>query len=176
MLRRLSELPYLDAKTEYVHESSPADILDSEALVITLSDDNTTRSLLEKLATLYDKGGGGFPIVAKEEGGLRMHGYISSKELEHGLSNSFGSPSTPCTFRTALALHRGTPIPNERYATPAGHDLSWLMDSAPITLNVNSPMELVHEVRLSRSLQFRRAYFVLLRRCLSSSEFATSSS
>ena len=84
-----------------------------------------------------------------------MHGYISSKELEHGIGSSVTPLSTPCTFRTALALHRGTPIPHERYSTPAGHDLSWLMDSAPIALNVNSPMELVHEVRLSFLFRFR---------------------
>lgn len=143
----LSELPFLDPKVEYVHESTPGDIMDSKALYISLEADNTIGSLRDLLAQLYDQGGVGFPVLGHEPEGLRMFGFISSKELEHGLANAFVSPlDTPCTFRTAMASHKRTPVPDSKFATPSGYDFSYLMDSAPLALNARSPMELVHEL------------------------------
>lgn len=213
-LRRLAELPYLDAKAEYIHESTPADILDSTAPVISIDDDNTLESLRDKLAALYENGtGGGFPIVGHSSsyhsgespstataygrdesldrsgqhhvhghtaprssqhrtmGPVRMYGYIASKELEHGLASAgLGAPmaatsslssalatataagSTLCTFRVASALRNGSGTTTNLTAlhstagTPAGIDLSWLVDSAPLTVSSRAPMELCHEV------------------------------
>lgn len=130
-LRRLSDLPYLDAKVDYVHESGPSDIMDMDAPTISLDKDNTVESLCIQLAKLYDEGsGGGFPIVAKEDGGLRMYGYIAAKELEHGLASAAMQPSsTPCTFRTAASLQSGVPLPASRAATPSSVDFSWLIET-----------------------------------------------
>lgn len=153
----LADLPYLDAKLEYVHESTPLDILDSNAPVISLDEENTMQSLSGKLDELYREGTGcGFPIVGKEEGGMRLYGYIGSKELEHGLSlagrmggagGGGGAGDTPCTFRMASAVRMGVSVEASRTQTPAeGCDFSWLVDSAPIAVSLRSPMELCHEV------------------------------
>lgn len=130
------DLPYLDAKTQYVHELSPQDILDSNAPTISLNEPNTVRSLRKKLAKLYQDGsGGGFPIVAQDQGGVRMWGYIAAKELEHGLGiAALSSPNVPCTFRSCSALMAGISLPASRVSTPLGHDLSWLVNmSAPFS-------------------------------------------
>ncbi|SCZ90228.1 BZ3500_MvSof-1268-A1-R1_Chr1-3g01854 [Microbotryum saponariae] len=155
----LNDLPYLDAKLEYIHESTPGDILASDTPVISLDEDNTFGSLRSKLASLYEQGvGGGFPIVASEEGGgQRMYGYLASKELEFGLVRSsltFSSPTTPCTFRVASASRQGISLQASRVATPAGCDFSWLVDMAPITVSLRSPMELVHELFVKLGVRY----------------------
>lgn len=97
----------------------------------------------------YSEGsGGGFPIVANEEDSRRMYGYISSKELEHGLAGASDLPlDSICTFATADAMRRGVTIPASQISTPGGRDFSWLIEIAPIQVALRSPMELVHEVR-----------------------------
>ena len=147
----VAELPYLDAKNNPLHECTPADILDPSAPVISLDEDNTIESLREQLASLYEEGTGcGFPIVAKEDGGLRMYGYVGSKELEHGLAQAGrlggAANDTPCTFRIANGVRHGVSVEASRAQTPSGFDLSWLVDSAPISVSIRSPMELCHEV------------------------------
>lgn len=150
--RRIADLPYLDAKMEYIHASSPGDILDAQAPTISLDSPNTIDSLRTKLAALYSDGTGcGFPIVAQEEGGgLRMYGYLASKELEHALAAKRGMGGVPgeteCSFRVAGALRAGVSVEQSRAQTPTGYDLSWLVDSAPIAVSLRSPMELCHEV------------------------------
>ncbi|ORY75039.1 chloride channel [Leucosporidium creatinivorum] len=148
----IADLPYLDAKLEYIHASTPGDILDARAPIISLDSPNTIDSLRAKLASLYSDGTGcGFPIVAQEEGGgLRMYGYLASKELEHGLAQATRlggvKGETPCTFRTASAVRMGVSTEQSRAQTPSGYDLSWLVDSAPIAVSLRSPMELCHEM------------------------------
>ncbi|KAM0755539.1 hypothetical protein T439DRAFT_341321 [Meredithblackwellia eburnea MCA 4105] len=144
----LNDLPFLDVKTEYIHESSPAEIVDAECSVISLDDDNTIESLRTKLSELYADGTrGGFPIVASDDGGLRLYGYLAAKELEHGLSTASFSPlGTPCTFKSSQYMRQGMIPPASRVSTPAGCDFSYLVDLAPVTVNLRSPMVLLHEM------------------------------
>lgn len=59
-----------------------------------------------------------------------MFGYISAKELEHGLTSAAMSHmSAPCTFKTSVALMRGVSMPASRITTPSGHDFSWLIET-----------------------------------------------
>ncbi|GAA5978499.1 hypothetical protein JCM11641_007964 [Rhodosporidiobolus odoratus] len=160
----LADLPYLDAKAEYIHESSPGDIVDREAPIISLDHPNTVASLRTQLAALYASGtASGFPIVGLTQDepvvGRRMYAYIASKELEHGLvlakARGLGD-SSPLTFRAAQAAAKGLTggpgfssgavTPSGLEGTQEGMDLSWLTDSAPIVVNVKSPMELLHEM------------------------------
>ncbi|GAA5857166.1 hypothetical protein JCM8547_009348 [Rhodosporidiobolus lusitaniae] len=179
----VADLPYLDAKAEYIHDSTtPSDILDSSAPVISLDKENTVSSLRAQLAALYADGtASGFPLVAADlearqpasamessrllttsQPPRRVFGYISSKELEHGLSlaSSRGLPdSAPLTFRTASLAARGVSTGSGGTAAPSGAvtpvtgefgaggmDLGWLSDAAPVTVNVRSPIELLHEM------------------------------
>ncbi|KAK4050514.1 hypothetical protein OIO90_005097 [Microbotryomycetes sp. JL221] len=163
LVLEVAELPYLDSKIEYTHQSTVAEVMDSKAPFISLDDDNTFESIRAKVAALYAEGtGSGFPIVAieREHGngtaGLRCYGYIACKELEHGLiaMSRFAHPSTPCTFRTALAARNGISLATSRAQTPAGHDLGWLIDPAPIAVSVRSPMELLHELFIKLGVRY----------------------
>ena len=112
---RLSQLPYLDFKTEYVWGSyqindvvriSTLFLLPGHSLhheiqadrdvdVIRLDRDNTVETLRDQLQNILMSGhdDAGFPILsnAKEDGGARLVGYIGANELEHALS-TFLSP------------------------------------------------------------------------------------
>lgn len=85
-----------------------------------------------------------------------MFGYISSKELEYGLSqasfHASAQGNAPCTFRVAANARQGVSRVQSALATPAGYDLSWLVDSAPLTISSRSAMELCHEVSSFASL------------------------
>lgn len=149
----LSDLPYLDAKQEVVHESTPTDIMDPNAGVITLHEINTIGTLKLQLAELSSSGGG-FPIIALDsaEGGggkRRMYGYIAIKELEHALYTGGLSDETVCTFKIAEQLAGVTRVTDAttRGTAEATCDLSWLIDTAPLVFNIRSPLELVHQVR-----------------------------
>lgn len=142
-------MPYLDIKTEYLFSENLEDIKHTDAPVIDLDLDNTLASLSIQLTNLYeDSTGSGFPIVATEDGGRRMFGYISSKELEYGLvSASNESPKTKVTFNTSSSLRSGRDVPASRASTPGGSvDFSFLVEISPITISKNSPMELAHEM------------------------------
>lgn len=166
-----ADLPYLDAKTEYIHATTPSEVLDSEVPYISLDTHNTVSSLRLKLVDLYQEGrASGFPIIAHEDqhstssSEVRMYGYIASKELEHGLALARArglDDETVVKFRIAEELRSGrhgglglsgmvTPAANEVNNGTGDDDgeidLSWLVDSAPIVVNIRSPMELLHEV------------------------------
>lgn len=126
------------------------DIKHTDAPVIDLDLDNTLASLSIQLTNLYeDSTGSGFPIVSREDGGTRMYGYISSKELEYGLvsASTESSPKTKVTFNTSSSLRSGRNLPASRVSTPGGSvDFSFLVEISPITISKNSPMELAHEM------------------------------
>lgn len=85
-----------------------------------------------------------------------MFGYLACKELEHGLSTASLSPEgTPCTFKSASSVREGHGVwmPPSRSGSPAGCDLSYLVDLAPVTINIHSSIVLVHEVHISRQCE-----------------------
>ncbi|GJN91695.1 hypothetical protein Rhopal_004718-T1 [Rhodotorula paludigena] len=141
----VADLPYLDAKTEYIHDSTPAEVLDASAPTISLASPNTLGSLRAKLAALYTAStASGFPIVAPENhdadesASSRMYAYIASKELEHGLSlaRAQGLPDhTRCTFRSAEVAWRGSAEHSREVSAHGGEetvDFGWLTDQAPM--------------------------------------------
>lgn len=107
LISRLSQLPYLDAKHEYLwsHFSindvvcpllSHTDELwpigiqtDRDAAVIRIDARNTVESLRDQLQALLNTGydDGGFPILrpSGDNRKMRMVGYIGASELEHAL-------------------------------------------------------------------------------------------
>ena len=62
-----------------------------DADIIRTDRTNTVRSLRDQLqdAVSAGYGDGGFPILRKEHGGLKMIGYIGVNELEHALSERY---------------------------------------------------------------------------------------
>ncbi|KAI6040276.1 chloride channel [Pisolithus marmoratus] len=89
----LSQLPYLDAKHEYLWaDFSISDVTDREIDTICLDHPNTVMSLRDQLQSLLNAGhdDSGFPILRTrgDHGGMRMVGYIGTSELEHALGES----------------------------------------------------------------------------------------
>lgn len=86
---RLSQLPYLDYKHEYLWGAlQVSDVTDRKVETIIVDDRNTVRALRDKLLVAVRDGNGdsGLPILQKEETGCKMVGYIGASELEHALS------------------------------------------------------------------------------------------
>lgn len=138
-----SDLPFLDAKTEYTHDATPADIMDTEATVIELnSPENTIGALRDLVADLYESGaGGGFPIVTSDavEGEKRIVGYIGLSELDHALGLI---PLTDDAEQGNFAL--------DDFAThqvdPSRFEFGYLVDHAPVTVSTRSPMVYLHQL------------------------------
>lgn len=187
----VADLPYLDAKAEYIHSANPGEVVDAEVPFISLDATNTVGSLREQLVDLYQEGrASGFPILGRDDDAVerassrRMYGYIASKELEHGLALARArglADDTLVTFAIARDLRAGrltssaSGLGLSGLVTPAvlrgertrargrqdvvddddndgrALDFSWLVDSAPIVVNVRSPMELLHEVSCTRA-------------------------
>lgn len=113
-----SGLPYLDGKAEYIWEGVHVpDAMDTSIELIWLEKDNTVASLRQKVARLALGQGytdGGFPIVVREEEGLKMVGYIAAGELEHALADlelrnpEMNPAQTACFFRNIPFLRPRT--------------------------------------------------------------------
>ncbi|KAJ7072261.1 chloride channel [Mycena amicta] len=155
----LSQLPYLDSKHEYLWGSLQVnDVTVRDVEVIRLDHTNTVRSLIEQLQTLLGAGNddSGFPILRKDgrdgrEENLRMVGYIGANELEHALSIIADDPDDEVQFHPEFS-HRGgyasasfsSLLDGQQHGDMDPFDLSLYMDQAPITVQSNSPLELVN--------------------------------
>ena len=132
---------------------------DREIDTIRLDEDNTVKSLRDQLLNLVSiEEDGGFPILRPEDGGSRMVGYIGANELEHALSIVADEADALVTFHTTSAYGHGAYATASIYSLPedevvanegvVGHDpfdFSIYMDEAPLTVQDNSPLELLHE-------------------------------
>ena len=101
----MNDLPYLDAKTEYIHSGiSVVDILNPNADYILTDEANTLGALTAKLTKLEISAiASGFPIVFKDGNGLRSFAFISAKELAVGLATySYRDENTPVTFSSVM--------------------------------------------------------------------------
>ncbi|KIP06962.1 hypothetical protein PHLGIDRAFT_71807 [Phlebiopsis gigantea 11061_1 CR5-6] len=152
----LAQLPYLDPKHDYSWvDQQIIDVTDRDAHVVRIEDRDTVKTLRDKLQALLDAGrhDGGFPIVRADDGGLRMVGYIGANELEHALSIVADDADRRVTFHTT------TPYSHEHamassFSSAAGEpgsavdpfDFSYYMDQAPLTVQSNSPLELVQQL------------------------------
>ena len=125
---------------------------------IRLDEDNTVKTLRDQLFNLVSvEEDGGFPILKQEDGGLRMLGYIGANELEHALSivadeadtivafhttSAYSHPAYGASSITSLIEEEGA---NEGAVGDDPFDFSIYMDKAPLTVQDNSPLELIQE-------------------------------
>ncbi|PLW15660.1 hypothetical protein PCANC_15090 [Puccinia coronata f. sp. avenae] len=146
----LSELPYLDAKSEYLHYAKPEDIMDHDAEVIVLNGELRASDLRRSIKSMLEAPqlGSGFPlIVTSDNGDRRISGYVGLVELEHCLSAVEGDPI--CTFDGADpdVSHNGNDLST---GSPANYeptiDLGYVVDHAPVTVSIQTPMEVIHEI------------------------------
>lgn len=95
-LTSLNQLPYLDAKHEYLWGSRMvSEVAERDVPTLRLDKPHTVRSLTGKLLELARLGAAdtGFPILAKEPisedgrtfGVMRVMGFLGMNELEHAL-------------------------------------------------------------------------------------------
>lgn len=87
----LSQLPYLDYKSDYAWDNLQiSDVVSREVPSIRIDQKNTVQSLSDKLIGLISSGENdmGFPILRPDahDDGVRLVGYIGANELEHALS------------------------------------------------------------------------------------------
>ncbi|KAK7057143.1 chloride channel protein [Favolaschia claudopus] len=152
----LSQLPYLDSKHEYLWGSLQVnDVTARDVEVIRLSDRNTVRSLIDQLQALYAIGNhdGGFPILRKDSDSdnYRMVGYIGANELEHALSLVADDPEDEVQFHPEFSHHGGFASASISSLLESGQpdtdpfDFSIYMDQAPLTVQSNSPLEMVQQ-------------------------------
>jgi len=128
---------------------------DRDIDTIRLDEENTVKSLRDQLMNLVSvEEDGGFPILREDDGGLRMLGYIGANELEHALSIVAEEADAVVTFHTTSAYGHHTyssiySLPEEEAVngTPGNDpfDFSIYMDKAPLTVQDNSPLELLQE-------------------------------
>ena len=127
-----------------------------EVDTIRLDQENTVQSLRDQLLSLVSgEEDAGFPILRQDGGGLRMVGYIGANELEHALSIVADEADAPVIFHTTSAYGHGAYLSNsisslieeEANGVPGNDpfDFSIYMDKAPLTVQDNSPLELLQE-------------------------------
>ncbi|KAF9475768.1 clc channel [Pholiota conissans] len=152
----LSQLPYLDAKHEYLWGSLQInDVVSRDVEVIKLDQKNTVTSLRNQLLNQAssEADDNGFPILRMDvnDDGKRMVGYIGSNELEHALGLVVGDGDEEIRFHTAYSHQLTSSISSlQESGQPTApldpFDFTPYMDQAPLTLANNSPMELVHQI------------------------------
>jgi chloride channel 3/4/5 len=149
----LSQLPYLNAKHQYLWGSSTvSDVTDREVDVIDIGHSNTVRTLRDQLARLVRAGyvDTGFPILNTDVNGKsRMLGFIGGNELEHALSIVAEGADYPVYFQSEGGGRFRT-LSSSSISSIIDHaedpfNFSVYMDKAPLTISVNSPLELVQQ-------------------------------
>ncbi|KAG1816060.1 chloride channel [Suillus subaureus] len=150
---RLSQLPYLDAKHEYLWSNlSIKEVTDRDVDVIRVDRHNTVESLRDQLQLLLnaEHDDGGFPILRpnRDEDGMRLVGYIGASELEHALTVVAEGATEEVRFHTTY-MHEdmGTSYSSwvEEQNKDDPFDFSVYMDQAPLMIQSNSPLELLHQ-------------------------------
>ncbi|KAG1900670.1 chloride channel [Suillus fuscotomentosus] len=151
----LSQLPYLDAKHEYLWSNlSIKEVTDRDVDVIRVDQHNTVESLRDQLQSLLnaEHDDGGFPILrpGRDEDCLRMVGYIGASELEHALAVVAERATQEVRFHTTyadeeLATSYSTWVEEPGQSEDDPFDFSVYMDQAPLMIQSNSPLELLHQ-------------------------------
>ncbi|THH28756.1 hypothetical protein EUX98_g5452 [Antrodiella citrinella] len=153
----LAQLPYLDAKRDYVwgsHEIN--DVTDRDADAIRMENLNTVKSLRDQLFSLVHSGNGdsGFPLLREDNYGQRMVGYIGANELEHALSIVADDADEGVSFHATKPYTHGGAMSSSLSSLAAetgsvmnydALDFSPYMDKAPLIVSSNSPLESVHQ-------------------------------
>ncbi|KAG1752982.1 chloride channel [Suillus lakei] len=151
----LSQLPYLDAKHEYLWSNlSINEVTDRDVDVIRIDRHNTVESLRDQLQSLLnaEHDDGGFPILrpSRDGDGVRMVGYIGASELEHALTVVAEAATEEVRFHTTytheeLATSYSSWVEEPRQGEHDPFDFSVYMDQAPLMIQSNSPLELLHQ-------------------------------
>ncbi|KAI0084872.1 chloride channel [Irpex rosettiformis] len=153
----VAQLPYLDPKHDYIWvDHHMSDVTDRDVDIIRTDELNDVKCLRDKLQKLVDSGNddSGFPVVREAGEGLRLVGYIGANELEHALTIVADSPDQAITFRS-VDPYGHVPSTSEVSAGESGSimggdidpfDFSYYMDRAPLTVQSNSPLELVQQL------------------------------
>ncbi|KAG2111266.1 chloride channel [Suillus discolor] len=148
----LSQLPYLDAKHEYLWSNlSIKEVTDRDVDVIRVDRHNTVESLRDQLQSLLnaEHDDGGFPILrpGRDEDGLRMVGYIGASELEHALAVVAERATQEVRFHTTYSdeASYSTWVEEPGQSEDDPFDFSVYMDQAPLMIQSNSPLELLHQ-------------------------------
>lgn len=149
----LSQLPYLDAKHEYLWSNlSINEVTDRDVDVIRVDRHNTVESLRDQLQLLLsaEQDDGGFPILrpSRDEDGVRLVGYIGASELEHALTVVAEGATEEVRFHTTsthedMATSYSSWVEEPNKDDP--FDFSVYMDQAPLMIQSNSPLELLHQ-------------------------------
>jgi len=127
--------------------------MDSGVEVINVAHSNTVRTLRDQLARLEAAGyaNTGFPIIRTDENRrTQMLGFIGGNELEHALSIVAEEADHPISFDSNSRRYRtlsSSTISTSTMMEPAEDpfDFSLYMDKAPLTIRINSPLELVQQ-------------------------------
>ncbi|KAJ8591190.1 hypothetical protein M405DRAFT_735538 [Rhizopogon salebrosus TDB-379] len=153
----LSQLPFLDPKHEYLWSNmSIKEVTDRDVDVIRVDRHNTVESLRDQLQLLLNAGrdDSGFPILrpSHDGDGMRMIGYIGASELEHALSIVAENATELVHIHTTdahgerdLASSYSSWVDEVGQAEEDPFDFSLYMDQAPLTIQSNSPLELLHQ-------------------------------
>jgi len=152
----LSQLPYLDSKHEYLWGNLQInDVTVRDVEVIRLDRLNTVKSLRDQLQALVSMGNddSGFPILRRDDNDqneMRLVGYIGANELEHALSIVADDADNEVYFHTTYAHNLAASSISSLLETAQGpvmdpFDFSVYMDQAPLTVQSNSPLEMVHQ-------------------------------
>ncbi|KAF7797623.1 hypothetical protein EIP86_008823 [Pleurotus ostreatoroseus] len=158
----VAQLPYLDAKLNYAWgHLQISEVADRDVEAIKMEDHNTVKSLRDKLQALMLAGGedSGFPILREDDAGPRLVGYIGASELEHALAIVADDANEPVKFHATMPYQQGramsasfssTVDETESLLAHGGEidpfDFSYYMDQAPLTVQSNSPLELVQQL------------------------------
>ncbi|KAG9009352.1 hypothetical protein FRB94_012169 [Tulasnella sp. JGI-2019a] len=147
----LNQLPYLDAKQEYLWGAYQLlEIADKHVEVIYSDQINTVKSLRDKLLEAAANGTvEGFPLVTRER---KLVGYIGTNELEHALTQVAEDGNGICHFypvgqEAGREFDRAS-IPSTAWdaALRDPFDFTIYMDRAPLTVQPHAPMEMVQQM------------------------------
>jgi len=150
----LNQLPFLDVKTEYLWGSYQInDVTDRDVDVIHADDENTVQTLRDQLQNLLVSGhdDAGFPILSesKDPDEKRLIGYIGASELEHALSIVADEAEEEVLFHTNYGRREMMASTVSSLVDIHGginpFDFTAYMDQAPLTIQSNAPLELVHQ-------------------------------
>ncbi|KAG8987989.1 hypothetical protein FRB90_003038, partial [Tulasnella sp. 427] len=148
----LAQLPYLDHKQEYLWGAYQiTDIADRSVPVIQSDQENTVKSLFDKLQEAVSTGiVEGFPLITDDR---KVIGYIGTNELEHALAQVADDPDAECQFRRAQTRRQSfdaTSFTSSMNEDGIGFrdpfDFSLYMNRAPLCVPSHAPLELVQQM------------------------------
>ncbi|CAL1706418.1 unnamed protein product [Somion occarium] len=152
----LSQLPYLNPKRDYIWGSYQInDVTERDVDVIRVDESNTVKSLRDKLQSLLNSGNddSGFPILRPDDRESRLVGYIGASELEHALTIVAEDANQTISFHPTAPYGHSQMTSSISSLEAGSHihhndpsDFSCYMDQAPLTVQSNSPLELVQQL------------------------------